>query len=201
MAWFPTLPDSDFDGFIFDCDGTLADTMPTHYVAWCRALGENAALFPEPMFYELGGVPTARIIEVLNENHGLNLPVEELVDRKESIFLDLSRDIQPIAPIVTVAQNHYGRIPLAVASGGHRHIVHQTLSTLGITHLFKTIVTSEDYTRGKPHPEPFLTAAERLGVAAERCLVFEDTETGLAAAKAAGMQCVLVPPAHLRRAP
>jgi beta-phosphoglucomutase family hydrolase len=199
MAWSPTLPDSDFGGFIFDCDGTLAETMPTHYIAWCRALGEHAAFFPEPMFYELGGVPTARIIEVLNEKHSLSLPVHELVDRKEAIFLELSREIQPVAPVVAVAQHHHGRIPLAVASGGHRHIVHQTLRTLGITHLFETVVTSEDYTQGKPHPEPFLTAARRLGVPPERCLVFEDTETGLAAAQAAGMQCVLVPPAHLRR--
>jgi beta-phosphoglucomutase-like phosphatase (HAD superfamily) len=201
MAWSPTLPDGNFAGFIFDCDGTLADTMPTHYVAWCRALGEHAALFPEPMFYDLGGVPTSRVVEILNENHGLNLPVDALVDLKESIFLELSQHIAPIAPVVAVAQSHHGRLPLAVASGGHRHIVHKTLRTLGITELFQTIVTSEDYPRGKPYPDPFLIAAERLGVPPERCLVFEDTETGRLAAEAAGMQYVIVPPAHLRRAP
>jgi HAD superfamily hydrolase (TIGR01509 family) len=201
MAWSPTLPEGDFAGFIFDCDGTLAETMPTHYVAWCRALGEHAALFPEPMFYDLGGVPTCRVVEILNENHGLNLPVEELVDLKESIFLELSAHIEPIAPVVAVARQHHGRLPLAVASGGHRHIVHKTLRSLGITDLFQTVVTSEDYPRGKPHPDPFLIAAQRLGVPAERCLVFEDTETGRAAAEAAGMHYVMVPPAHKRRAP
>jgi HAD superfamily hydrolase (TIGR01509 family) len=201
MAWSPTLPQGDFAGFIFDCDGTLAETMPTHYVAWCRALGEHASLFPETMFYALGGVPTARIIEVINEKHGTNLPVNALVELKESIFLELSTKIEPIDQVIDIARNHHGRIPLAVASGGHRHIVHQTLQTLGITHLFETVVTSEDYSRGKPHPDPFLEAARRLGVPATNCLVFEDTETGRAAAEAAGMQCVLVPPAHLRRAP
>jgi beta-phosphoglucomutase-like phosphatase (HAD superfamily) len=153
------------------------------------------------MFYDLGGVPTARIIEIINEENGLHLPVDELVHRKESLFLDLSREIDPILPVVNIAREQHNRIPQAVASGGHRHIVHQTLRTLGITHLFQTIVTSEDYARGKPHPDPFLEAARRLGVAPERCLVFEDTETGRSAAEAAGMPCVMVPPAIVRRAP
>lgn len=201
MLWTPTLPEGEFAGLIFDCDGTLADTMPTHYVAWCRALGEHAGLFPEPMFYDLGGVPTARIIEVLNEKHGLDLPVEPLVETKEAIFLELSRTIEPIEPVVAVARRHHGKIPLAVASGGHRHIVLQTLQTIGITDLFQTVITSDDYSRGKPHPDPFLLAAQKLGVPAHQCLVFEDTETGRTAAHAAGMQCVMVPPAHLRRAP
>ena len=188
------LPHGDFAAFIFDCDGTLADTMPTHYRAWQSALGAHAASFPEAMFYELGGVPPNRIVEMLNERHGLGLPVEETVAHKEALFLTLSADVAAIEPVVALARHFHGRLPLAVASGGHRRIVLTTLRAIGIVDLFHTIVTSEDYRRGKPAPDPFLEAALRLNVPPERCLVFEDTATGIAAATAAGMQSVLVPP-------
>jgi beta-phosphoglucomutase-like phosphatase (HAD superfamily) len=189
-----TLPPGDFAAFIFDCDGTLADTMPTHYKAWQHALGANAAKFPEAMFYELGGVITQRVVEILNERHGLALPVEETVAIKEAKFLELSPEVAAIEPVVALAREYHGVKPLAVASGGHRRIVLTTLRALGIVDLFAAIVTAEDYRRGKPAPDPFLEAALRLGVAPERCLVFEDTVTGIAAATAAGMQSVLVPP-------
>ena len=188
------LPPGDFSAYIFDCDGTLADTMPTHYRAWQTALGAHAANFSEAMFYELGGVPTSRIVEIMNERHGLALPVEATVEHKESIFLKLSPEIAAIEPVVAIAKSYAGKKPMAVASGGHRRIVLNTLRALGIADLFDAIVTSEDYQRGKPAPDPFLEAALRLGVAPAQCLVFEDTATGIAAAKAAGMQWVLVPP-------
>jgi HAD superfamily hydrolase (TIGR01509 family) len=188
------LPPGDFAAYIFDCDGTLADTMPTHYRAWQKALGEHADKFPEAMFYELGGVPTGRIVEILNERHGLSLDVEETVSHKEHLFLEFSHQIAAIEPVVSLARSYAGRKPMAVASGGHRRIVLNTLRALGIADLFQAIVTSEDYRRGKPSPDPFLEAALRLGVSPESCLVFEDTATGIAAANAAGMKSVLVPP-------
>lgn len=188
------LPPGDFAAYIFDCDGTLADTMPTHYRAWCTALGAHAENFPEALFYELGGVPTARIVELLNERHGLSLPVEATVASKEAVFLQLSPQIAAIEPVVALAKQFAGKKPMAVASGGHRRIVMNTLRALGIADLFQAIVTAEDYQRGKPAPDPFLEAALRLGVAPAQCLVFEDTATGIAAATAAGMASVLVPP-------
>jgi HAD superfamily hydrolase (TIGR01509 family) len=189
-----TLPAGDFDAYIFDCDGTLADTMPSHYRAWCAALGEHAQQFPEAMFYELGGVPTARIVEILNERHGFALPIEETIARKEAIFLQLSPAVAAIEPVVALAKQFHGHKPMAVASGGHRRIVMKTLAALGIADLFNVVIASEDYQRGKPAPDPYLEAARRLGVAPEKCLVFEDSATGIAAASAAGMQSVLVPP-------
>jgi len=188
------LPPGNFAAYIFDCDGTLADTMPTHYRAWQAALGKYAEKFSEAMFYELGGTPTSRIVEILNERHGLTLPVAETVAHKEAVFLELSPGIAAIEPVVAIAKAFAGRKPMAVASGGHRRIVLNTLRALGIVELFDTIVTSEDYRRGKPSPDPFLEAALRMNVAPEQCLVFEDTATGIAAAKAAGMKYVLVPP-------
>ena len=189
-----TLPPGDFAAYIFDCDGTLADTMPTHYKAWCVALGEHARDFPEALFYELGGTPTARIVEILNERHSHTLPVDETVRCKEALFLELSHEVAAIEPVVALARKYHGFKPLAVSSGGHRRIVMSTLRALGIADLFQAIVTAEDYQRGKPSPDPFLEAALQLDVPPERCLVFEDTATGIAAATAAGMQSVLVPP-------
>jgi HAD superfamily hydrolase (TIGR01509 family) len=189
-----TLPPGEFAAFIFDCDGTLADTMPTHFQAWQTALGEHAPKFSEAMFYELGGVPTSHIVEMLNARHGLALPVAETVAKKEEVFLALSPGVAAIEPVVAIARQYRGVKPMAVASGGHRRLVLTTLRGLGIADLFTTIVTAEDYHRGKPAPDPFLEAARRLGVPAKKCLVFEDTVTGIAAATAAGMQSVLVPP-------
>lgn len=188
-----TIPEGDFGAYIFDCDGTLGDTMPLHYSAWCMALKEQECDFPEALFYELGGTPTERIVEILNERHGSTMPVKETARHKEELYLKGIETILPIEPVVEIVNKVHGRLPIAVASGGHRRIVTRTLSCLGILDKFDTIICSEDYQNGKPHPDPFLTAAERLGVIPERCLVFEDTSTGIQAAQAAGMQWVLVP--------
>ena len=170
--------------------------MPTHYRAWCAALGGFSEWFPEALFYELGGVPTISIVELLNERHGLNIPVHDTVARKEELFLQLSHQVAAIEPVVALAREFSGVKPLAVASGGHRRIVMNTLRALGIAGLFQAIVTAEDYQRGKPSPDPFLEAAHRLNVDPVSCLVFEDTAIGVAAATAAGMQSVLIPPPH-----
>jgi beta-phosphoglucomutase family hydrolase len=187
------IPEGEFDGYVFDCDGTLADTMPLHYKAWCAALAEHECEFPEAFFYELGGVPTEKIVEILNERHGHQMPVSETAANKENLFLKMIPEILPIEPVVALVHEFYGKKPLAVASGGHRAIVIKTLNALGIADKFETIVGAEDYTNGKPAPDPFLEAARRLGVAPEKCLAFEDTQTGITSAQAAGMKTVWVP--------
>lgn len=188
------LPNGEFDAYIFDCDGTLADTMPLHYKAWLTALSEHGCEFPEALFYELGGVPTVKIVEILNQRHGHTMPVHETAEKKEKLFVQMIPQILPIEPVVTLVHHFAGTKPMAVASGGHRSIVTKTLMALGILEKFDTIVGAEDYIHGKPSPDPFLEAARRLGVSPEKCLVFEDTNTGVEAAKAAGMEYVLVPP-------
>lgn len=187
------LPDRTFAGYIFDCDGTLAHTMPIHYRAWSRAVAEAGVDFPEDLFYAWGGRPAVEIVGALNARGGANMPVEETVTRKESYFLELLHEVTPIEPVVEIARSLHGRAPIAVASGGHRELVHATLTFLGILDLFQTTVCAEDYTRGKPAPDPFLEAARRLGVPPADCLVFEDSPTGIMAAEAAGMAHVLIP--------
>ena len=187
------IPQGDFEGYIFDCDGTLADSMPLHYRAWLAALKEHEAEFPEALFYELGGTPTEQIITILNERHGTNMDPVATARNKETRYIEMLSEIRPIEPVVNFVHEFYGKRPLAVASGGHRAIVMKTLEGLGIADRFDAIVGAEDYRRGKPAPDPFLEAARQLKVDPRKCLVFEDTRLGCVAAEAAGMQWVLVP--------
>jgi HAD superfamily hydrolase (TIGR01509 family) len=188
-----SIPPGDFDAYLFDCDGTIADSMPLHYVAWKQTLSENNCDFPEKLFYDWGGIPTDKIVALLNEKHGLAMPVEHVVTTKEHRFYDLLPTLKVIPEVLEHIDAKHGHIPFAVVSGGTRESVSKTLTILGLLDRFDILVCSDDYTRGKPDPEAYLMAAERLGVAPEKCLVFEDTDLGIQAAKAAGMQWVKIP--------
>ena len=186
------LPERDFEAYIFDCDGTLADTMGLHYEAWKLALAPHGADLTEDLYYHWGGRPTKEIVEALNEMQGLHMDAEALVHIKEELYFGLLPSVKPIDAVVEIARSLHGKKPIAVASGGGRKSVRSTLEGLGIIHLFPVIVTSEDYQNGKPAPDPYLEAARQLGVDPASCLVFEDTETGRQSAYAAGMTCVMV---------
>jgi len=187
------IPNRKFLAYIFDCDGTLADTMPLHFRAWSRAMAEEGAEFPEATFYEWGGRPAVDIVASLNERCRLSMPPFETAQRKESYFLELLHEVEAIHPVVDMARRTRGFAPMAVASGGQRELVVATLDLLSIHDWFDAVICAEDYERGKPAPDPFLVAAARLGVDPEHCLVFEDSPTGIASAKAAGMEYVFVP--------
>jgi beta-phosphoglucomutase family hydrolase len=190
-------------GFIFDLDGTLADTMPTHYRAWTLIAARYGLSFPEASFYKLGGVPTAKIAAQLLAAAGLDLDPLVVAKEKERAYVDSladSANIRPIEPVVELARQHRAEGPLAVASGGLRHLIDRTLAQLGITDWFTAIVSAEDTTRHKPEPDVFLEAARRIGVAPADCIVYEDTDIGLEAARRAGMRGVDVRPLYLPRA-
>lgn len=173
---------------IFDCDGTLADTMPTHYRAWTATLDRYGIPFPESRFYELGGVPTAQIIRILSAETGVPVAdVNAMVREKESAFLAFLTHVRPLDTVVGIASAHRGRLPMAVASGGYRDVVTQTLAAIGVADWFAATVCAEDTPRHKPEPDVFLEAAARLRVEPGQCVVFEDTDIGLEAAKRAGM--------------
>jgi HAD superfamily hydrolase (TIGR01509 family) len=192
----------DFPGAIFDCDGTLADTMPLHYRAWAQALEAYDAHFPEQLFYDLGGVPTVDLVHILNERFGYTLPAEETAHAKEALYEVLLPHAAPVPMVVELVRAYHGRVPQAVASGGLRRLVDKTVAALGLTDHFHAVCTAEDVPRGKPEPDLFLLAAERMGVPAKGCLVFEDSDLGLEAARRAGMVGVdvrpWVPSAHAR---
>jgi len=186
------IPDRAFGGYIFDCDGTIADNMPLHYRAWSMAMSDFGGKYPEDLFYAWGGRPTAVIVGLLNEKYGLAMDVDEVVRRKEHYYLGLIPEVVPIPEVLDIVKAKHGTVPLSVASGGHRELVEATLDVLGIRELFHAIVCAEDYERGKPYPDPFLLAAKRMSVRPEDCVVFEDSPIGIEAAKAANMAWVHV---------
>ncbi len=177
-------------GIIFDCDGTLADTMPLHWRAWNVVASRHRLEFGKERFYSLGGIPSRDILKILSAEQGLALDHIAVAHEKEAEYLPLIAQVEPINAVVGVARENYGKIPLAVASGGTRAIIGQVLDHLGIRRLFQAIVTSEDVTRQKPAPDIFLEAARRIGVPPQFCRAYEDTELGLKAIRAAGMQAV-----------
>ena len=186
------LPEGEFKAYLFDCDGTIADSMPLHYVAWKTVFDEWGASFPEDIFYAWGGMPTAEIIARLNQEQGLAMPVEEVAEEKEALYFEILPQLKAVPEVMAEVEAMHGKIPFAVVSGSTRESVVKSLEALGILGKFETLVCAGDYVKSKPDPEPFLVAAERLGVAAEDCLVFEDTEMGIAAAAAAGMKSVKI---------
>ncbi|MGA2673306.1 MAG: HAD family phosphatase [Terracidiphilus sp.] len=187
------LPAGSFRAYLFDCDGTIADSMPLHYIAWKKALAEWNCEYEESLFYSWGGRPVREIIAALNERNGLNMPVEALAARKERLYLEQLPQLKAIPEVLEHIETAHGKIPIAVVSGSRRESVEGSLKVLGLLDKFDTIVAAEDYKNGKPAPDAFLLAAARLGVAPKDCLVFEDTALGIQAATAAGMASVMVP--------
>ena len=177
-------------GLIFDCDGTLVDTMPIHYRAWQKIAARHGLQFSEERFYALGGVPSRDIAKILAREQGVTLDNLAVAREKEVEYLALIEQIEPIHSIVAIAREHHGKIPMAVASGGTHRVIEQVLTRLSIRHLFNAIVTSEDVVNQKPAPDIFLEAARRLGVEPQFCRAYEDTDLGMQAIRAAGMEAV-----------
>ena len=188
------IPEGPFEAYLFDCDGTLVDTMPIHYQGWVHAIKEHGESFhfPEEMYYELAGIETHELVHILNERFGVQLDGEALMKLKRTFFRTHMDQIKPITPVVAflefITQTH----PVAIVTGGLKEIVHLSLERVGIRHHFEHLVNFEDVEQGKPAPDMFLHAARLLGVAPEKCLVFEDGEMGIQGAHAAGMRTVFI---------
>ena len=187
------IPAGTFRAYLVDCDGTIVDSMPLHYIAWKTSLAEYNCVYEEKLFYAWGGRPIREIIGLLNNMQGLDMPVNEVAEKKEEIYHSLLPQLKGIPEVIEHIDAQYGQIPFAVVSGSRRNSVVGSLSALGLLDKFDILVCAEDYKRGKPAPDAFLLAAERLGAAPSECLVFEDTDLGIEAATAAGMLSVKVP--------
>lgn len=177
-------------GLIFDCDGTLANTMPLHWRAWQMITQRHSLHFPEDRFYSLGGVPSRDILKMLSNEQGRSLDHIAVAHEKEEAYLPLMAEVEPIHAVVEIAREHHGKIPMAVASGGTQAIICQVLEHLKIRNLFDAVVTSEMVKNQKPAPDIFLEAARCIGVEPKRCRAYEDTDLGLTAIRAAGMEAV-----------
>lgn len=184
-----------FDAVIFDCDGTLVHSMPSHFEAWCEALSLHGAggIFKEDVFYAMGGRPTKDIVVEINDEYGLKLDPEKVAFSKREAFLRKLDQLELIDEVAEFAESLRGKKPMAIATGGTRLVIEKTLQAVGVSDLFEEVVTADDVKIGKPAPDIFLRAAQLLGVAPEKCLVLEDAPAGVMAAQLAGMSVISIP--------
>jgi HAD superfamily hydrolase (TIGR01509 family) len=172
---------------IFDCDGTLADTMPLHWAAWHAAFAAAGVTCPQSFLEEMAGTPAPDIIAYFNRRYGYELDVTAVAADKEQRTHEGLKTVQPLQPVAALVHRYYGQLPLAVASGGPRDGVETTLRAIALFPYFDVILTADDPIAPKPAPDIFLAAAARLGVSPEMCEVFEDGDLGLIGAQKAGM--------------
>ncbi len=190
-----TFPSHGFDAVIFDCDGTLVDSMPAHFDAWCEALAQHGAggIFKEDVFFAMGGRPTPNIAMELNEEYNLRLDPSALAMAKRDAFLRRLDQVTLIEEVARFAESLRGKVPMAIATGGARMVIEKTLKAVGISDWFDEVVTADDVSQGKPAPDIFLRAAKLLGVSPSKCLALEDAPAGILAAQRAGMVVVTIP--------
>lgn len=189
------LPDREFGGYIFDCDGTLVDSMPLHYRAWTASFEHHEApwVWTEDEFYANAGVPDRVTTMQLNERYGADIDPDSVHDWKVEWYSRHVPDLKPVAAVAELAKQYHaeGR-KISVASGSDLSIVEPSLEATGLRDIFDIVITPVRVERGKPAPDMFLLAAEEMGVPAGDCLVFEDGQAGIDAATAAGMESVFV---------
>jgi beta-phosphoglucomutase-like phosphatase (HAD superfamily) len=186
------LTAGDYHAFLYDCDGTLADNMLAHKLAYREAAAIYGIDLDVSLIDETAGWPTVLVAAEISKRYNVTLP-PTFAAEKSAVFVE--KYIQQTKPIVFVLEHlkkHAGLVKIGVVSGGSRSTVSKTLSVLGITHLIEVLVCAGETTNGKPHPDPFLKAADELGVSPAKCMVFEDGTAGVQAAEAAGMTWVRV---------
>ncbi len=181
-----------YDAIIFDMDGTLIDSMPTHLEAWRLTSEKYGFPFDKEWHYSLGGVSTERTAELVNQRYNLSLDSGSVAETKRLLWEEIYSGPVLIDETYAVFTRCEGKKKIAVGTGAIRAHAESLLAGVGLLERLDALVTVSDVENGKPHPETFLTAAAQVGVEPERCLVFEDTELGRQAATAAGMDCVLV---------
>ena len=179
-----------YKALIFDLDGTLADTMPVHYKACQIVCNKYGFDFPEDFFYAEAGKPTLAVFELLMKKLGKDLDGSLLGIEKEAVFLSLIHEVKPLDLIAEIAIFNKGKVPMAIGSGGQRRSVNLTLEAIGLANYFDVIVSCDDVKKFKPNPETFIKAATQMNVAPKDCLVFEDGDLGIDAARDGGMMVV-----------
>lgn len=178
------------EGLIFDCDGTLVDSMPAHWLAWEEVTKRHGLKFTKDRFYALGGMPSWQIIEMLSQEQGVPVDSNAVSHEKEVAYLPYMDQVQPLLPVISIVREWHGQVPMSVATGGVISIIKPLLDQVGLSQYFEAIVTSEDVVNQKPAPDIFLEAARRIQVSPDHCRAYEDTDLGMQAIIAAGMDAV-----------
>ena len=178
------------EALIFDCDGTLVDTLPIYASAWAHGFQPSGQSMQRDWYLERAGYSEHALMDEFDADHGVTVDRGQVIALMRQRFLMDLAAVQEITAVAGIARTYQGNLPIAVASGGSRQIVSACLEATGLTKLFATVVTIEDVTRPKPSPDLFLEAARRLGIEPTKCCVFEDSPQGLEAARNAGMLAI-----------
>ena len=185
---------TDTKALIFDLDGTLADTMPLHYESWKKAASIMGVEYTYDFLAGCAGMPSTKIIELLNKRNNHSVDPHEFADLKEEFFMKDMHKITEIKPVTGLVYKYHNKLPMAVGTGGKRNIAEETLQVLGLDNYIPILVSADDVTNHKPAPETFLKCAELMDIAPENCQVFEDAVLGMQAAKEAGMKVTDITP-------
>jgi beta-phosphoglucomutase family hydrolase len=193
-----TLPEG-IKGLVFDCDGTLVDTMALHFQAWTAVLRRHSLEFSEERFYQWAGLPIDGIIRRLAAEKGMTVDVQAIAAERDDYFHSQPEsEFRPVEPVVAIARSFRGILPMAVATGSTQVSARASLQAIGILDWFDAVVSSQEVVHPKPAPDVFLLAAERISVPPAQCAAFEDGDAGLEAARAAGMRVVDIRPMLVR---
>jgi beta-phosphoglucomutase-like phosphatase (HAD superfamily) len=175
---------------LFDCDGTLVDTMQLHRIVWHQIFGRYGFEITDDWWEEFANVAVGPFVRAVVPDADDAL-VDQLLEDGNALFLEALHLLEPIEHVVEVARAHHGRLPMAVVTGGFRDVVVPSLDVVGITGLFDHVVTADDVVDSKPAPDLYLRAMELLGVGPDEVVVYEDSEIGMASARAAGVRTVI----------
>lgn len=182
------------EALIFDLDGTLADSMPLHFEAWSKTAKILNVEYSNDFLLSCAGMPSAKIIELLNEKNNYSINPEEFSKIKEEIFTREMHNMKEIKSVTDLVYKYHNKLPMAVGTGGKRTVAEETMKILGLDKYIPILVSADDVESHKPAPDTFLKCAQLMGIAPEKCQVFEDAVLGIQAAKSAGMMVTDVTP-------
>ena len=186
----------DVEALIFDLDGTLADTMPTHIKAWEMTGDYFGVPITGELINEYAGAPSQEVIKKLNERFGWEVDPMEAKDMKTQLYYQLfdeKGEMDRIQPAFDVMVHFYNVLPMAVGTGSNRYSAERVMKSIGADNYISHMVSADDIENHKPHPETFLECAKLIDANPLKCLVFEDGPMGVIAAQRAEMRVMYLP--------
>lgn len=182
-----------YSALLYDVDGTLADNMPAHKAAYVAVAEEYGIDLDDRIVEELAGWPTVDVAEEISKRYQKTFDILPFARRKSQIFIErFIRNTKPIDYVLAHLLDNVGKKKIGIVSGGSPSTLQITLEVIDVHGKYESLVCAGDTPEGKPSPQPFLLAAEQLGVDPKECLVFEDGDPGVQGAIAAGMGWVRV---------